>query len=121
MRLHVFQGLAGELLHLERLNGGFERRGVLLQPEEHGFQLLNAPGGFLWIKRGGQPLRPGRATARPLRRWRRLLFPLRMHLRLGGRVSLCHLLQKVEPRHPLGKIESGWVLAHGLAFLCFFN
>ena len=95
IRLHVLQGLACELLHLQRLDGGLEGGGILLQPEQHGFQLLDALARFLRVERRGDPLRQGRACRR---------------------TRLRHLLQKIEAGNEPGKIESGGIASHACTF-----
>ena len=95
VRLHVLQGLACELLHLQRLNSGLEGGGILLQPEQHGFQLLDALARFLRVERRGDPLRQGRACRR---------------------TRLRHLLQKIEAGNEPGKIESGGIASHACTF-----
>ena len=88
--IHVLQGLARQLLHLQRLDGGLERRDILFQPEQHRFQFLDTPARFLGIQRGRNPLRKCQTRL----------------LRLPG------LLQKTESRHEPGKIKSCGVDAH---------
>ena len=40
--VHALEGLQGHALHFKRLNGGRHRFGVLLEPELHGLEFLNA-------------------------------------------------------------------------------
>ena len=80
-------------MHLQRLDGGRQRARVLVQPEVHGFQFLNAFFKVFHIERGGHPT----AQAGHLRH--RLLHALRQPP--GGLAG--QVLHEFEARYKLAK------------------
>ena len=89
--IHVLQGAQRHFLHLERLDRGLEGGGVLLQPELHGTQFLDAAIDFFRIHGGGNPLRRRRRQ----------------------RTRLRHLAQEIESGYELAEIKTGGVHGHG--------
>ena len=89
--IHVLQGAQCHFLHLERLDRGLEGGGVLLQPELHGTQFLDAAIDFFRIHGGGNPLRRRRRQ----------------------RTRLRHLAQEIESGYELAEIKTGGVHGHG--------
>ncbi|NDD15188.1 MAG: hypothetical protein EB072_21790 [Betaproteobacteria bacterium] len=57
--VHGAQRAEGHFLHFQRLNRGFKRGGVLLQPKQHGAQLFEALFYNLGVHGGGHPLVKG--------------------------------------------------------------
>ena len=56
--IHGLQRRQGHFLHFHRLNGGRQGPLVLLQPEQHGLELIDAFFQILHVHRGGYPFLP---------------------------------------------------------------
>jgi hypothetical protein len=78
VEVHALERGQRHLLHLQRLDGGPQRLGVLVQPEMHGLELVHALVQLLDIERGRHPV--GQVG----------------HLRDGLRRTLGQVLQEVE-------------------------
>jgi hypothetical protein len=92
--VHALERGQRHLLHFQRLDGGAQGRGVLLQPELHGLELPDALVQLLDVERGCDP-------AREIG-----------HLRHRSRSALREVLEEIEPGDELA--EAGLLLgAHG--------
>ena len=96
--VHALQRGQGHALHFQRLDGGPDGFGVLLQPELHRLQLLNALLQLFGVQGGGHPTRR------------------RCRSRSGGSTAWGEVFQKIKARNELGEIETAG-LGHGCLLL----
>ena len=89
VEVHALERGQRHFLHFKGLNGGFQGGGVLVQPELHRLEFVNAPVELFYIERRRDPV----AKVGQLRNFLRGTAR-----RLGGQV-----LQEVETGHKLAK------------------
>jgi hypothetical protein len=99
VEVHALERGQRHLLHLQRLDGGLQRHGVLVKPELHRLELLDALVQLFHVERGRHPVaKVG-------------------HLGNVLRGALGQVLQKVKTGDELAETKTGGI-AHGLLHWC---